>query len=81
MKPVEYSKAALRTLRRMPANEASRIRLKVAEYAADPSAQANNVKTLQGREGIRLRVGDWRIIMSDGAVLEVIEIGSRGSIY
>ncbi len=81
MKAISYSKAAIRTLHRMPANTASRIRSKISEYAVDPSAQANNVKALQGRSGIRLRVGDWRIIMEDGAVLEVLLIGSRGNIY
>ena len=54
---------------------------KVDQYAADPASQANNVKALQGREGIRLRVGDWRVIMRDGEVLAVLEIGPRGSIY
>jgi mRNA interferase RelE/StbE len=81
MKPISYSKAAIRTLRRMPANTATRIRSKIVDYAADPSGQANNVKALQGRSGIRLRVGDWRVIMEDGAVLEVLLIGSRGDIY
>ncbi len=54
---------------------------KVDQYAADPASQANNVKALQGREGVRLRVGDWRVIMRDGEVLAVLEIGPRGSIY
>lgn len=45
------------------------------------SPQANNVKALKGREAIRLRVGDWRVIMDDGVVLAVLEIGPRGDIY
>lgn len=65
----------------MPANMASRIVAKVEEYAADPASQANNVKALKGRDAIRLRVGDWRVIMQDGLVLAVLEIGPRGSIY
>jgi mRNA interferase RelE/StbE len=65
----------------MPANTATRVREKIAEYAADPTSLANNVKQLQGRSGIRLRVGDWRVIMEDGVVLEVQEIGPRGSVY
>lgn len=81
MKPITYTRAALKTLRRMPANTADRIVAKVEEYAADPAALANNVKALKGRTGIRLRVGDWRVIMEDGAVLAVLEIGSRGDIY
>ena len=81
MKQVVYTRAALRVLHRLPANTATRIRTKIAEYAANPAAQANNVKALQGREAIRLRVGNWRVIMEDGVVLEVLEIGPRGSIY
>jgi mRNA interferase RelE/StbE len=40
------------------------------------------VKKLQGRDGYRLRVGDWRVIFDrDGVVLAILEIGPRGSIY
>jgi mRNA interferase RelE/StbE len=81
MKPISYSRSALKTLRKMPRDTAERIMGKVDQYAADPASQANNVKALQVREGIRLRVGDWRVIMRDGEVLAVLEIGSRGSIY
>ena len=35
MKPITYTKAALRTLRRMPRPTAERIQAKIAEYAAD----------------------------------------------
>lgn len=82
MKSVTYKPAALKVLRRMPRNEAERIRTKVRQYADDPASQANNVKALKGREGIRLRVGDWRVIMDDQAeVLDVLKIGPRGGIY
>ena len=82
MKQITYTKAALKALIRMPRNMADRVREKIAEYAADPASQANNVKALKGREGIRLRVGDWRVIMDDqGNVLAVLEIGPRGGIY
>ena len=82
MQQISYTKAAIRALRRMPANTATLIRTKIEAYAQDPSSQANNVKSLKGREGIRLRVGDWRVIMDDqGNVLAVLEIGSRGGIY
>lgn len=81
MKEVAYTKAAIKTLRRMPANEAARVRAKIEAYAADPASQANNVKALTGRTGIRLRVGDWRVIMDDGDVLAVVKIGPRGSVY
>lgn len=65
----------------MPANTSVRIVGKIEAYAVDPVSQANNVKALKGRDGIRLRVGDWRVIMEDGVVLAVLEIGPRGSVY
>lgn len=81
MKPVAIHPAARKTLRRMPANTANRILEKIADYAADPRSQANNVTALRGRPGIRLRVGDWRVIMEDGEVLDVLQVGPRGGIY
>jgi mRNA interferase RelE/StbE len=82
MKSISYSKAAIRALRRMPRNVADLIRSKIEAYAKDPVSQVNNVKALKGREGIRLRVGDWRVIMDDqGNVLAVLDIGPRGGVY
>ena len=81
VKSITYTRSAIKTLRRMPANTAKRIVAKVEEYAANPAALANNVTALKGRTGIRMRVGDWRVIMDDGVVLAVLEIGPRGGIY
>lgn len=81
MKQVTYTRAALKVLRRMPANTAALIVAKVEQYAVDPEALANNVKALKGRTGIRMRVGDWRVIMDDGVVLAVLDIGPRGGVY
>jgi mRNA interferase RelE/StbE len=82
MKQISYSKSAIKALRRMPTNTAMLIRTKIEAYATDPASQANNVKSLKGREGIRIRVGDWRVIMDDqGNVLAVLEICPRSGIY
>lgn len=82
MKQISYTKAAIRALRRMPAKTAMLIRSKIEAYAQDPASQGNNLRALKGREGIRLRVGDWRVIMDDqGNVLAVLDIGPRGGIY
>lgn len=82
MKEIVYSKTAQKALVRMPRNWAVRIQDKVNAYASDPASQANNVKVLQGDDDIlRLHVGDWRIIMCDGAVLEILDIKARGSAY
>ena len=82
MMAISYTRQALKALRRMPADTAQRIIAKIEQYAQEPETQANNVTALKGREGIRLRVGDWRVIMNDdGVVLAVLEIGPRGSVY
>lgn len=82
MRSVSYTKSALKVLRKMPRPDALRIMAKVDQFAIDPESLANNVKRLQGSGFIRLRVGDWRVIMDDqGAVLAVIRIGPRGSVY
>lgn len=82
LKQVIFHALALRTLARMPRNEADRVRRKIYQYAAEPEALKMNVKKLQGRPGFRLRVGNWRVIFDEnGDVLDVLEIGSRGSIY
>ncbi|MCA3445929.1 MAG: type II toxin-antitoxin system RelE/ParE family toxin [Rhodobacter sp.] len=73
--------AARRAVRRMPANLAKRILEKIADYAADRASAANSVTALCGRSGIGLRVGDWRVIIEDGGVLEVVQVGPRGGIY
>ncbi|WP_085441204.1 type II toxin-antitoxin system RelE family toxin [Magnetofaba australis] len=79
---ITYSKQAARALTRMPANERKRVRGKIREYATNPDQQANNVKKLQGREGYRLRVGNWRVIFTqDGRVMAIHEIGARGGVY
>jgi len=82
MKQISYTKAAIKEVRRMPVNTAVLIRSKIEAYALDPASQSNNVKSLKGREGIRLRVGDWRVIMDDqGNVLAILDIGPRGGSY
>lgn len=83
MLQIAYSKDALRTLSRMPANVSKLIRAKVEQYAADPASLANNVKALKGEPGVlRLRVGDWRVLFTeDGTVIAVIRIAPRGGAY
>lgn len=67
---------------RMPRNWAIRIRDKISSYTNDRASQANNVRALKGMDGmLRLRVGDWRIVMFDGVVLEVLDIKARGNAF
>ena len=82
MKEIAYSRAAVRTLARMPRNLADRIRARVSAYADDPASQARSVRRLRSSEGfLRLRVGDWRVVMRDAGTLEVLHATTRGHAY
>ena len=84
MYEIEFSKTAIKRLRRLPQNLVKRMAEKLQAIATDPYGAHNNVKKLTGRPGYRLRVGDWRIIYEiDGEKLKilVLEIDTRGGIY
>ena len=81
---ITYSKEATKSLLRMPRNTAKLIREKLEVIAADPFADHPNAKKLQGREGYRLRVGDWRVIytiQSEKLIIMVLKVASRGEAY
>jgi len=72
------------SLLRMPRSTAKLIREKLEMIAADPYADHPNAKKLQGREGYRLRVGDWRVIykiQSEQLLIMVLKVASRGEVY
>jgi len=81
---INYSKEATKSLLRMPRNMAKLIRIKLEMIAADPYADHPNAKKLQGREGYRLRVGDWRVIytiLNEQLMIIVLKVASRGEVY
>jgi mRNA interferase RelE/StbE len=68
----------------LPANVSALIRSKLDLLAQDPYAPNNNAKKLQGRDGYRLRIGDWRVIYElhdKTIVLYVVTIAPRGGAY
>jgi mRNA interferase RelE/StbE len=68
----------------MPRKTAKLIREKLENIAADPYADHPNAKKLQGREGYRLRVGDWRVIYkieNEQLVIIVLKVAPRGEAY
>ena len=82
MRRIIYQTQALRALRALPTGTAARIRGKIEQYVEAPASLAANVRKLQGREGYRLRVGDYRVIFDEhGAVLDVLDVGHRSRIY
>ncbi|KMW49170.1 type II toxin-antitoxin system RelE/ParE family toxin [Ralstonia insidiosa] len=84
MHAIEFTKQAAQALKAMPRNVAATIRAKIDALAVDPYAPNPNAKKLAGREGYRLRVGDWRVLyqIEDGrVVIVVLAIKPRGGAY
>ncbi|WP_279601731.1 type II toxin-antitoxin system RelE/ParE family toxin [Methylobacterium sp. J-072] len=78
-----FTRAAARSLTRMPKATEDLIRQKLRLYAQDPASLANNVKALKGAgDRYRLRVGDWRAVFTIEADRIIVHaVGPRGSIY
>jgi len=84
MYALEFTKQAVQALKAMPRNVAITVRAKIDALAIDPYAPNPNAKTLAGRDGYRLRVGDWRVLyqIEDGrVVIVVLAIKPRGGAY
>ena len=76
MPEIHYSKQAVKFLKKQERSTQLRI------IGAIENLPAGDVKKLQGVQGYRLRVGDYRVIFDyDGHILEISKIGSRGEIY
>jgi mRNA interferase RelE/StbE len=81
---VSYKKKALKAMARMPGHLRTRFETAFGILAQDPTASELDVKRLQGRDGYRLRIGEWRALYdfdSGQLVILVIDIGPRGDIY
>ncbi len=79
---IEFRPAALREFRKIDRSMQPRIQGAITLLAQDPRPPAS--RQLRGREGYRLRIGDYRIIYSidDGVLLiVVITIGHRRDVY
>ncbi|WP_137927139.1 type II toxin-antitoxin system RelE/ParE family toxin [Cupriavidus sp. 2SB] len=84
MYSIEFTKVAGQQLMTMPRNMACNVRAKINLLAQDPYATNPNVRKLAGRDGCRLRVGDWRILYrveADRLVIVVMNIKPRRSAY
>lgn len=73
---IQYSKQAVKFLKKQTAPVRNRIR------GAIYSLPSEDVKKLRGRDGYRLRVGNYRVIFDkNGSILYIEKIDSRGQIY
>lgn len=79
---VELRPAAVRVLKRIDHQDRDRIRGAIALLAKDP--RPPRAKALQGRPGLGVRIGDYRIIytVADNIlVVAVITLGHRSNVH
>ena len=79
---VEVRPAALKALRKIDPADARRIQGAIALLAQDP--RPPGARALQGRPGLRVRVGDYRIvytIQDDVLLVIVVTLGHRREVY
>lgn len=79
---IELRPAAVRALRKADHQGRSRIKAAIALLARDP--RPPRATALRGREGFRVRVGDYRILYTindDILLVVVVTLGHRREVY
>ena len=79
---IEVRPAAVRALKKIDHQDRPRIQAAIALLAQDP--RPPGAKALRGRDGLRVRVGDYRIIYTvrdDVLVVVVVTLGHRRDVY
>jgi mRNA interferase RelE/StbE len=79
MKPVVFTAASARQWAKLSSDVRRRIDARLTDFAATGHG---DVKRLKGRDGTRLRIGDWRVIFyEDDGTIVVAAVGHRREIY
>jgi mRNA interferase RelE/StbE len=84
MYKLKYRRQARNYLARLSLKTKTAIVKKLHEIAIDPDDHCHDIDVLKGKEGFRLRVGQYRILYTrqdDQLVIEVVKIRPRGDIY
>ena len=79
---IELRPAAVKALRRIDPQDRGRVQGAIALLGEDP--RPPGAKALQGRDGYRVRVGNYRIIYTirnDILVVVVVTVGHRRDVY
>ncbi|MDQ3476848.1 MAG: type II toxin-antitoxin system RelE/ParE family toxin [Actinomycetota bacterium] len=79
---IELRSAAVRALRKIDQPVRHRLQGAIALLAQDPRPPA--ARALQGRPGLRVRVGDYRImytVADDVLLVVVVTLGHRRDVY
>ncbi|MBV8919589.1 type II toxin-antitoxin system RelE family toxin [Bradyrhizobium sp.] len=79
MKPIVFTASSTRQWAKLSPEVRRRIDRRLTEFA---TSGHGDVKRLKGRDGMRLRVGDWRVIFfEDGETMVIAAVGHRRDIY
>ena len=74
---ISYSKKAIKFLKRQDVPSQKRLIAAISRLPLE-----GDIKKLQGIDGYRLRVGNFRVLFNvDGIIIDIIDIGNRGQIY
>ncbi len=79
---IELRPAAVRALKKIDPQHRSRIQGAIALLGQNP--RPPGAKALKGRDGLRVRVGDYRIlytVQDDVLLVVVVTLGHRRSVY
>ena len=75
---VTFTKAALKSLRKMPEKDSKALVAKLKIYA---ETGQGDVKKLQGRSEYRLRHGEWRALFEIDHGVIVLRVAHRREVY
>lgn len=84
MYQLAFTSTARKDLRKISGKSRKLVDDALARLKADPDSRALDVRKLQGREGYRMRVGDYRILYDRDDMIRVIavqRIAPRGGAY
>lgn len=74
---ISYSKKAIKFLKRQDVLSQKRLITAISRLPLE-----GDIKKLQGIDGYRLRVGNFRVLFNvNGIIIDIIDIGNRGQIY
>jgi len=82
MYKIDITKSAQKKLSKLPAKERDRISEKIDALAHEP--RPSGCKKLMGREGYRIRIGNYRVIYNihdDVLTVLIVDVGDRKEIY
>ena len=74
---ISYSKKAVKFLKSQDVPSQKRLIAAISRLPLE-----GDIKKLQGIDGYRLRVGNFRVLFNvNGIIIDIIDIGNRGQIY